>query len=116
MILKKVFGETKETQMLFLKKRIILTVALTAFFVLAGLVNDSLLLLVFSISCYIWGWPAVKVVFKITSFAALFSTNFMIGVFLFVIGMIIAPIIGLVIMIIGVLNFVYLIIEGYKHG
>ena len=105
------FGETEEIQMGFLKKRVIISLVLTVIFLLAGFVDPVLMPVGVSLSLYIWGWPSAKILFGISSYASLFSTNFLFAVLLFAISLMIIPVIGIVFMIVGVLRFIYLLVK-----
>lgn len=113
---KRFFGETDEIQMNFLKKRVILTVALSVIFLLIGIFNNMFMPIGVSLSLYIWGWPSAKALFGISSYGALFSSNFLFGVLLFAISFMIIPVIGLVFMIIGILRFIYLLAKGHRNA
>lgn len=113
---KRFFGETEELQMNFLKRRVILSVALSVLFLIIGIFNNVFLPVGVSLSLYIWGWPCAKTLFGISTFGALFSSNFLFGVLLFTLSLLAIPVVGLVFMIIGILRFIYLLAKGHKNA
>ena len=100
----------------FLKRRVILSVTLTVLFLIMGIFNNVFLPVGFSLSLYIWGWPCAKALFGISTFGALFSSNFLFGVLLFTLSLLAIPVVGLVFMIIGILRFIYLIVKVRKNA
>lgn len=97
----RLFGETPEEQIQYLKKRVIITgicflPGLSSFWALAMLV--------------LWGWNTVKSLFHIASIGIIFSGNIVYGAFIFVIYILIAYVAGMIVSFLGIGRYIYLIL------
>lgn len=90
----KLFGDTKEEQLIYLQPRILLTapVIILGFIAMAlGSKGNAII----AIAAYVWAWTFLKNWFGFTTIGALFSGNIVIGVILFVIYLVVGYFIGL---------------------
>lgn len=113
-MLKRLFGETEEEQIHYLKPRVIIT---AVFFIV-----DMILLFVAGgigltvISCYIWGWGTMKALFGVTVAASLLGRNVVLVAIFIVAYLLIGYLCGIVTMLLGVGQFIYLEVKRRKVG
>lgn len=108
-MLTRLFGASNEEQFQFLKSRMIITVALAVISAIGYLItkNSSFSILI-AIAFYIWGWQALKSMFGVTTIGAIFSGNFIAGVMIFILYLLVGYVAGMVIFIIGLCRFIQL--------
>lgn len=102
----RLFGATEFEQMAYLQKRVILTVILVLIDVILLITTGDAGISV--LSCYIWGWGAMKALFGITALGSIFSGNVVIAAIFIVAYILIGAICGAVCLFLGVGRFIYL--------
>ena len=131
-MLRRLFGENEEEQLLYLQNRVILTgIALVVYAIgviltliggdsksfiatLGGLMMGvgSFALTLFVL--FMWGWSAVKAALGITSIGALLGRNVVLGSAIFVVSICLAWIFGLVVVFLGCGRYIFLRVKQWK--
>ena len=107
----RLYGETDEQQIAYLKNKsiiMIVSLILAIFFRPAGLLA--------AIMVFVWGWGAVKALFGITSLAAIFSGNIVIGSAFFVLYIMLSSVIGMFCAALGIGRYIYLLIKHRRRA
>lgn len=120
----RLFGETEEDQFRYLQvKSIISAIALVIWIVgglLAAATSQSVELFVgmyqvgtslVAILCIVWGWRATLSLLGYGTIGALFSGNVAIGVVVLMLSFLLGCFVGLFIMIVGTLRYIYLLVK-----
>lgn len=115
---KRLFGNTIEEELSFIQPRLIVTLVVLAVSVAAALLHiGDLSAVIGAIFLFVWGWPAVKKLFFITTVGALFSRNIIIGVVLFLIYVCLSYLLGVFVALIALCRFIYLeVVLNQKKG
>lgn len=112
----RLFGETDQMQLQYLKPRAIITAAAIGLMIVAAIFfgggASSLFALVM---LFVWGWGAVKSMFGITTVGAIFSRNVVLAVVLFVFYFLIAYLAGVVCAALGIGRYIYLLVKHKKE-
>ena len=109
----KLFGNTKEEQLMYLQPRVLLTapIIILGFIALAlGSKGNAII----AIAAYVWAWTFLKNWFGLTTFGALFSGNILIGLILFVVYLVVGYFIGLFTFLLGLSRYIQLKISYRK--
>lgn len=113
----RLFGETEQLQLQYLKPKVIITaVSIALMIILAIFFGGGASALFALVMLFVWGWGAVKSLFGITTVGAIFSGNIVIGVILFVLYFMIAYLAGIVCAALGVGRYIYLLIKYKKEA
>lgn len=124
-MIKRVFGYTEEEQYIYLKRKVyesaIIILTVLVLYIIGNYVVDnhpqigfvcSLLFLISVLRLILmWGWPATKELFGITTVASVISGNGIIGVILFGLYFTLSYFAGIFYGIIGTVRFVYLLLK-----
>lgn len=114
---RRLFGETEEEQLKYLKTRVILTLGSIALMIVGGLIVGLESTGGFAvIMLFVWGWGAVKALFGFASAAALFSGNVIIGSMIFLLYAMIAYLAGIFCAAVGTGRYFYLLIKRKKEA
>lgn len=100
----RLFGETEEIQLQYLKTRVIITLISLVLFPTFPIVM-----------LFVWGWNTVKSLFGITSIGIIFSGNVIIGSVIFVFYVIFAYCAGMFVALLGIGRYIYLKVKEYKR-
>lgn len=116
----RIFGGSDAEQLQFLEVRSIITIVVLAVSIVASCFYPNASSLIAIVMLFIWGWNVVKNWFGITTIAAIFSGNVVIGAVLFVFYLIIAYLVGVFFALLGVGRWIYLKVKyrnaGAKNG
>lgn len=114
-MIKKLFGQTEEEQMAYIKKKLIITLVIIVVGTLVGIFgyNDAFVGGI-GIAFYVWGWNAMRAIFGASVFAALFSRNIVIGVLILIAFMLVGYIAGIFCFSVGLCRFVQIIAKNHK--
>ncbi|MGN0578089.1 MAG: hypothetical protein ACI4J4_05675 [Ruminiclostridium sp.] len=96
----KLYGETEEIQFEFLKKRLIIS---------------AILLPVFGIAIYMWGWSFLKNWFGWATVGAIFTGNIVFGVVIIVLFLLVGALVGIVNLFMGIGRFIYLCVKRSQN-
>lgn len=113
---KKIFGGTDAEQLKFLEIRSIITIVTLVVALIASLFYPEALGLIAVVMLFVWGWKVVKNWFGITTLAAIFAGNIVIGVILFFIYILVAYMAGLVFAFLGLGRWIYLKVKYRTAG
>lgn len=117
---KRLFGETERAQKEYLQKKVKVTLIILGIGLVAGAILGLVtevgflygllygLCYAYAITCYYWGWGALKSLFGITSLAALFSGNLVLGIVIFIFYIFISAFVGLFTAFLGIGRYIYL--------
>lgn len=115
-MLNRIFGGSDAQQLQFLETRSIITiVTLIISLVASAFVPEAVGLIAF-VMLFVWGWSVLKNWFGITSLAALFLDNIVLGVILFFFYIVGAYLTGVVFAFLGVGRWIYLKIKYRSAG
>ena len=104
----RIFGGTDEEQMKFLETRSIITLAALVVGIVGGFFVSEAPAIIAVVMLFVWGWNVVKRWFGVTTVAAIFANNIVIGVVLFVLYLMVAYFAGIVFAVLGVGRWIYL--------
>ena len=110
----RLFGPTEEDQLHYLKKRVIIT---AVFFI-----ADIILLITTGgmgmsvLSCYMWGWGVMKVLFGFALIGSILGRNVVITAIFIVAYLLIGYLCGIAALLLGVGRFIYLEVKRRKVG
>lgn len=113
---KRIFGGSDAEQLQFLGTRSMITILALVVSLAASVVTPQALSLIALVMMFVWGWGVVKSLFGITTIAAVFSGNVVVGMILFVLYMIAAYFAGIVFAFLGVGRWIYLKVKWMSHG
>ena len=108
----KMFGPTEEDQMQFLNGRAYITLGLLVAAVIMMILDSQLLGLVTLAFMLLWSLPVLKSLLGITTLGAIFSGNFIVGLLLFVLYLVIGYFAGLIFAALGLGRWIYLMVKG----
>lgn len=112
---RRLFGERVEDQLRYLQWRVLVTVLCVAACVVGFLAfSSNWTPLIALVMLFVWGWNVVKTWFGVTTVAAIFSRNVVVGVVLFVFYLIVAYLAGVVFAFLGIGRYLYLKVAGLK--
>ncbi len=111
----RLFGETEADQLAYLERRVILSLALLAVGIVAGIIANIGGLFVVVVFYY-WGWGALKAMFGFTALGVIFSRNVVLAVIFIVIFLLIGYLAGLVCFLLGTGRYIYLKVKQQKEG
>ena len=104
----KIFGGSDQEQLHFLETRCIITIIAIVISVIAAIFVPEAIALIAVVMLFIWGINVVKGWFGVTTFAAIFSGNIVIGVCLFLLYIMVAYVAGIFFAFIGIGRWIYL--------
>ena len=104
----RIFGGTDAEQMQFLETRSAITLIALVVGIVGGFFIPEAPAISAVVMLFVWGWNVVKNWFGITTVAAIFSNNIVIGVVLFLLYLIVAYLAGIVFAVLGVGRWIYL--------
>ncbi|MGM9619411.1 MAG: hypothetical protein ACI3W8_06230 [Oscillospiraceae bacterium] len=117
-MMQKLFGETEEDQIRYLKPRLLAILAaiiccvIGAILQAAGLDIASVFLglgeVILVITLWVFGWAILRGLFGIASIGVLFSNNVVLGVIIFLIYLLVGYIGGAIVAVIGLCRFMVL--------
>lgn len=115
-MIKRLFGETKEAQLAFLKKKMIITAILV---IIAGIIAIFLpeaASIALAIAAYVWGWSFMGTFFGITTLGSIFAggRNLFVGIMIFFLYLSIGYLFGIFAFIIGACRFIQLKAEQIR--
>ncbi len=125
---RKLFGETEQDQLQYLKNRSIVTIIIVALVLVALLLNvvglkggagtiAGIAEIGFAIvMLFVWGWPIIKKLFGITTIGVILSGNVIVGLLLFLFYILLAYFLGIVFAFIGTIRYLFLLIKYGKKG
>ena len=105
---KRILGGSDVEQLQFLEVRSIITIIALVVAIVASFFYAEALGLIAVVMLFIWGWNVLKNWFGITTLGAIFSGNVVIGVFLFIVYLIVAYLAGIAFAFLGVGRWIYL--------
>lgn len=111
----RIFGGSDAEQLQFLESRSVITIVSLIASLAASVVFPQALSLIVLLMMFVWGFGVVKSLFGITTIAAIFSDNLIVGMLLFVLYMVVAYLSGMVFAFLGVGRWIYLKVK-YAHG
>ena len=104
----RIFGGSDAEQIKFLETRSIITLVALVVSLVASIFAEGAIAIVAFVMLFVWGWGVIKNWFGITTFAAIFSGNVVLGVVLFLLYILAAYCAGIVFAFIGVGRWIYL--------
>lgn len=104
----RIFGGSDAEQIKFLETRSIITLIALVVSLIASIFVEGAIAIVAFVMLFIWGWSVIKNWFGITTFAAIFSGNIVLGVVLFLLYILAAYFAGIVFAFIGIGRWIYL--------
>ena len=104
----RIFGGSDAEQLRFLGVRSIITIIALAITFVASIFSSDAVMLIAFVMLFVWGWSVIKNWFGITTLAAIFSGNVVIGVILFMLYIIAAYLAGIIFAFLGVGRWIYL--------
>ena len=108
----RLFGETEQEQLLYLKKK----VAITAIFIIIDIIaliatgEAGLSIIV----VYVWGWGAMKALFGITAIGSVFSGNAVMAAIFIGVYILLGAVCGAICMLLGIARFIYLMVKLHQ--
>ncbi len=105
---KRIFGGSDAEQLAYLETRAIITIVSLVIALIASIFIPEALAIIAVIMLFVWGWNVIKNWFGLTTLAAIFSGNIVVGVVLFLLYIILAYIVGIVFAFLGVGRWIYL--------
>lgn len=112
--MKKLFGETPQEQLKYLQPRIIITAIAIAISLVGLLFHFEEIAAVLGVVCLMWGWTFLKEKFGIVSLGALFTRNIIAGIVLFVLFLFVGYFFGIVVFIMGLVQYIKLKASGVE--
>lgn len=118
-MIKKLFGETEEDQLSYLKPRLLALAAAVAAILLGGVLDlagvgfggsiAGLGEILFAIDIYIFGWAIMRGVFGVAAVGTLLSNNIILGSIILVVYLMLGAVGGMVVAVIGLCRFLVLL-------
>lgn len=102
----RLFGATEEEQIINLQKKVILTAVLAIIDIILLIATGSAGLTI--LSCYIWGWGAMKSLFGITVVGSVLGRNVVIAAIFIAAYLLVGALCGMVTLCLGVGRWIYL--------
>ena len=112
-MIKRLFGETKEAQLAFLTKKMIITAILV---IIAGIIAIFLPEAASIALAYVWGWSFMGTFFGITTLGSIFAggRNLFVGMMIFFLYLSVGYLFGIFAFIIGACRFIQLKAEQIR--
>lgn len=115
-MIKKLFGETKDAQLAFLTKKMIITAILAVIAAIIAIFLPEAASIALVIAAYVWGWSFMSTFFGITTLVSIFAggRNLFVSIMIFFVFLSIGYIFGIIAFIIGACRFIQLKAEQIR--